>query len=107
MDKKNEANALVIECITTALLEMMRKQSFDSITITDLTKRAGVGRVSFYRNFTSKKEILARYLDKLLQEWGSEFESKHDPSFFLRALYDIFINTKIFIYYFTVVIFLK
>lgn len=55
MDKKNEANALVIECITTALLEMMRKQSFDSITITDLTKRAGVGRVSFYRNFTSKK----------------------------------------------------
>ncbi len=96
MDKKNEANALVIECITTALLEMMRKQSFDSITITDLTKRAGVGRVSFYRNFTSKKEILARYLDKLLQEWGSEFESKHDPSFFSESFIRHFYKYKDF-----------
>ena len=47
MNKKQEANALVIECITTALLKLMEKKSIDEITITDLTKLAGVGRVSF------------------------------------------------------------
>lgn len=69
MNKKQEANALVIECITEALLDMMKKKPFDSITITDLTKRAGVGRVSFYRNFASKEEVLQRHIKKLMDEW--------------------------------------
>ncbi len=64
MNKKQEANALVIECITSALLEMMKTKPFDSITITGLTKRAGVGRVSFYRNFESKEDILNKTYQK-------------------------------------------
>ena len=74
MNKKQEANAVVIECITTALLNMMKKQSFESISITALTKRAGVGRVSFYRNFESKEDVIRKHLRNLLEDWWAEYK---------------------------------
>ncbi|MDD6799823.1 MAG: TetR/AcrR family transcriptional regulator [Firmicutes bacterium] len=74
MNKKQEANAFVIECITTALLNMMEKQSFDSISITELTNRAGVGRASFYRNFESKEDVIKKYLHTLIEKWRAEYK---------------------------------
>ena len=86
MNKKQEANAFVKECITTALLQMMENMPFDDIAITDLVKKAGVGRVSFYRNFESKKDVLEKHLVILLEEWGKEFEALGDPSKFSGSL---------------------
>lgn len=86
MNKKQEANALVIECITTALLKLMQKQSIDSITITELTQLAGVSRVSFYRNFENKKEVISKHLLSLIQQWGNEFEKLGDESLFSDSL---------------------
>ena len=80
MNKKQEANEFVKECITTVLLQMMEKQSFESISITELTKKAGVGRVSFYRNFESKEDVIRQYLGKLIKAWGTEFERSENPN---------------------------
>lgn len=74
MNKKQEANAFVKECITTALIKMMGEHSFESISITNLVECAGVARVSFYRNFTSKEDVIKQHLDFLIREWGREFE---------------------------------
>ena len=54
----NEANRITRESINTALLELMDNQDFDSITISALVKRAGVSRQSFYRNYTSKEDVI-------------------------------------------------
>ncbi len=86
MNKKQEANAFVKECITTALLQMMENTPFDDIAITDLVKKAGVGRVSFYRNFESKKDVLEKHLAFLLENWGKEFEALGDPNNFSDSL---------------------
>lgn len=86
MTHNQETNALVKECITSALLEMMKKQSLDEIVITELVRRAGVGRVSFYRNFESKKDVLEQHLKTLLEEWGKEFEALGDPEQFSDSL---------------------
>lgn len=86
MNKKQEANAFVKECITTALLQMMETTPFDEIAITDLVKKAGVGRVSFYRNFESKKDVLEKHLILLIQEWGKEFEAIGDINKFSDSL---------------------
>ena len=82
MNKKQEANSLVKECITTALLQMMETTPYEQIAITDLVKKAGVGRVSFYRNFESKKDVIEKQLVFLLKEWGREFEARGDLSAF-------------------------
>lgn len=76
MQKKNEINILTKECIITALLRLMETQSYDSISITDITTLAGVSRMAYYRNYNSKDEILINHiLDQeklLLNEIGNE-----------------------------------
>lgn len=95
MNKKQEANALVIECITEALLEMMEKKPFNSITITDLTKRAGVGRVSFYRNFESKEEVIRRHLNNLIDEWSGQYgDTGPEPSGLNEKMFEYFYQNR-------------
>lgn len=59
IERKN--NKIVTESITIALIQLMEKKDFCNISITELTKRAGVGRVSFYRNFVDKEDVLRKY----------------------------------------------
>ena len=60
------------ERIATALIELLRKDSLDRISITDITTVAGVSRVSYYRHFSSKEDILLKHtcyvLDSLIEE---------------------------------------
>jgi len=49
-----ESNALTKESIETALLALMKEKNFSSITITDIAKKAGVSRLAYYRNYSSK-----------------------------------------------------
>ena len=53
-----EANRLTRECIEAALVLLMQDAEFSSISITDIIKKAGVSRSSYYRNYSSKEEIL-------------------------------------------------
>lgn len=52
-----------------ALLLLMKQQHFNDITVTDITKKAGVSRLTFYRNFESKQEVLLRYFDTIFQDY--------------------------------------
>lgn len=72
-------NQIVRESLTEALFQLMERKAFEDISITELTRRAGVGRVSFYRNFDSKEDILVAYLDNRAKEWGAAFEQEEKP----------------------------
>lgn len=63
MKAKNESNKLAKECIVTALIELMKVRDFHDITITDLARKAGVSRMAYYRNYTSKEDILNKFVD--------------------------------------------
>ena len=69
MNKNEIANTIVKESLTDALFNLMDKKSFNDITITELSKKAGVSRLSFYRNYTSKEEIIVKYLDDKANLW--------------------------------------
>ena len=86
MNKKQETNAFVKECITTALLQMMETQSIEDIAIVDLIRKAGVSRNSFYRNFASRRDVIAKHLVLLIREWGEEYEEYKDPKRFSESL---------------------
>ena len=60
------------ECIMDALLQLMQTKDYDAITITDLTRRAGVSRMSYYRNYHSKDEILTDYMYRIITEYARE-----------------------------------
>lgn len=65
--------------ILKAMLELLIEKEIDQITITELVKRAGVGRASFYRNYSTKEDVLADHLKKLILRWGEEFEKEGNP----------------------------
>lgn len=75
MNKKAEANAIVKESITIALLKMMEKEEFSKISITELVKTAGVCRASFYRNYTGKEDVIYKYMQFIIEQWRMEYNS--------------------------------
>ena len=76
MEKQNEINILTKECILTALLRLMEEKPYSSISITDITTLAGVSRMAYYRNYSSKEEILLKKLEdeekKIITTFGSQ-----------------------------------
>lgn len=56
------------EWIFEALLLLLETTPYDQIKITSITKKAGVARQTFYRNYKSKDDIIIQYLDELFKE---------------------------------------
>ncbi len=55
------------ERIAVALLALLDEKEFSRISITEITERAGVSRVSYYRHFSSKEDILLRHSEYVLE----------------------------------------
>ena len=60
----------------------MEKKPLSKINVSELCTRAGVGRVSFYRNFDSMDDILVQHLKKCTDEWWRDFSQKDVESFY-------------------------
>ena len=64
------------------LLELLDEKDYAEITITELTDKADIARPTFYRNYTSKDDILLFKMDEILDEYLKEvpkyLEKKND-----------------------------
>jgi len=83
-------NILVKDAMTEALLKLLKNKNLEEISITEITKKAGVGRVSFYRNFNSKEDILKKYTDQLTDEFVKEQTFKYDSTRFKEYIVMLF-----------------
>lgn len=66
--KKNKENPIAIQSkqwILSALLCLMEEKEFSRISIKELTLHAGLDRKTFYRNFSSKEEVISMKLEEL------------------------------------------
>lgn len=68
-------------CIAQALIAMMEQTPIEEIHINDLMKRAGVSRMSYYRYFSSKTDVLKFYLDYVLEEYFETIDGKDGSVF--------------------------
>ncbi len=82
MGRKNAAHDAVVEGLTQTLLQLMEETPLAQITISGLCDRAGVGRVSFYRNFDSLDDILVRHLKKCTDDWWADFVQREPEDFY-------------------------
>ena len=57
--------------LSKALLLLMEKKEYTAITVKDIAEKAGVSRLTFYRNFDSKEHILAWHIDQGFNEYLS------------------------------------
>ncbi len=49
--------------LTTALFQLLRTHALNEIKITTLTRRAGVSRMAFYRNYQTVADVLVAYFE--------------------------------------------
>ncbi len=57
--KKNDAKTNIVN----ALIELMDEQEYESITITDIVNRANVSRVTYYRYFKEKEDVVKTFFE--------------------------------------------
>lgn len=78
--------------LTTALLALLKEKPLSDISISELADRAEVGRVSFYRNYKNKEDILKEESDRLIKEWGKLYESNPEsaPETLFPSLFDFY-----------------
>ena len=53
-----ESHRLTIESIEEALLLLVKQKPLSRLSVTDIVKKAGVSRAAFYRNYSSKEDVL-------------------------------------------------
>ena len=53
-----ESNQITRESLEISLMQLLEKKELKKITISELVERAGVSRAAFYRNYSSKEQIL-------------------------------------------------
>ena len=63
-----ESNKVTKECLQIAMFKLMGREDFEKISITEISKYAGVSRVAFYRNYSSKEELVEDICRSLFSE---------------------------------------
>lgn len=58
--------------LSSTLINLMSNKNINDITVNELTTQAGVGRISFYRYYGTKEEILRDYLQNLFNNFYQE-----------------------------------
>jgi AcrR family transcriptional regulator len=95
----NSQNIFAKECIFNSLMILMEKKDYKKISITDISNKAGVSRMAYYRNYKSKEDIITIYLDDYFQIYINEILKceKIDVREFLIRYVKYFRNHEILI----------
>lgn len=56
------------EQLAITLFDLIKTKEFSDISISELVNKAGVGRASFYRKYTSKEDVLSQYIIEKLEQ---------------------------------------
>jgi AcrR family transcriptional regulator len=78
MDKRKEANAKARAAIENALMELLQTKNYSSITVTDIVRKAGVARATYYRNYGSIEDIMVSLLAGVRSQMLEDVGLKND-----------------------------
>lgn len=78
-------NIFAKECIVSALLQLTDLKPLSSVTISELCQKAGVSRMTFYRNYASVEDIFTKRLTEIFQQYKKESAASNTGIFYDRA----------------------
>lgn len=73
----------------------MNNKEFNDIFITDIVNRAGVSRTAYYRNYTSKEDILTTHLETVVKTITGVMES-HGSEDNFKFWHSLFSQVRIY-----------
>ena len=80
--------------IAMALADLLQEKPLDKITVTDVVRRAGINRGTFYAHYSSLPDVLSSLIDQMFSHlrdtvFQADYPLAHVPSVFLTALQHI------------------
>jgi len=92
MNKENLTRSYILK----AFVHLLHVKSYDKISVCDICAKAGVSRMSFYRNFNSKEELVfigIENITKQIKEHFKGLEVKNQFTF-IKIIFETFGNFK-------------
>ena len=71
-------NRYIRMCIAKTLIQLLAAKPLNEITVTALVKEANVSRMTFYKYYSSKEEVLSDYLYEIVNEYMQGLKQKED-----------------------------
>ena len=92
-DSKNPSALRSKKEITDALVRLMEQYPYSEITVKQIVLEAGLVRKTFYRNFTSKDDVLDSLLDAFILEYTTELYATRNKSW-LQVIFEFCVKHK-------------
>ena len=78
------------ECMADALIKILKTKSIEKISVPEIVEVASVGRTTFFRNFTTKNEVVTFKIVRLWERWAEEHDLDERKKFTLDNAVDFF-----------------
>lgn len=80
--KINEKSEFTRKCIGEAIIILLKNTEFSRLKISDIVKKAGVSRTTFYKYYTTPYSVLKDYLNLMVSEYILKGKNIGQDSFF-------------------------
>lgn len=69
-------NRFTRQCIGEAMISLMHTKEYEQISVSDIVKKAGISRVTFYKYYHSKTDIINDYLKEIISGYLEEYNDR-------------------------------
>ena len=73
MTRQRKTSEFLRTCIFEALMLLLDQKKYEDITISELAEKAGVSRMTYYRTYENKEDVVIQFLktrtDRLLKQF--------------------------------------
>jgi AcrR family transcriptional regulator len=83
--KQDKRSIQSCDLIYSALDQLIKEKSFESISVKDIVDRANIGRTTFYRNFDAIEDVLRLKCDEAFNEMKAYLEKQTQSTFILKS----------------------
>ncbi|MCD7752001.1 MAG: TetR family transcriptional regulator C-terminal domain-containing protein [Lachnospiraceae bacterium] len=78
------------ECMADALIKLLKTKPIEKISVPEIVELAGVGRATFFRNFTTKNEAVTFKIVRLWERYAEEHDLAERRKYTLDNALDFF-----------------
>ncbi len=79
-----------------ALLALLREKPYQKISVTEIARRAGLARPTFYAHFETKDDLLMSYVDDVFEQLFSDWSGRPRQTVASNAAADIQVSIRLF-----------
>jgi len=73
--KKAEQTLYLKKCLRDSYFSLLKNKNTENISISEIVKLAGLSRMSFYRYYKTKDDIVRQYIEDTFQEFMEELKN--------------------------------